>query len=122
MSAIVETVLRHRRLQSTTVASFYPLALRASRRLEPRIARGYLWSERHPLPLRARWLSPLAGPNWMGPALHTFTSELLQRFNNQGKLVLARDTDVGTDLQHLADMGLDGVVADDPEISVRQLR
>jgi len=58
----------------------------------------------------------------MGPALHTFTSELLQRFHSQSKLVLARDTDVGTDLQHLADMGLDGVVADYPEIYVRQLR
>ena len=54
-SAVVETVLRHRRLESTTVASFNPLALRASRRLEPRITRGYLWSARHPLPLRARW-------------------------------------------------------------------
>ena len=122
VSAVVETVLRHRRLESTTVASFNPLALRASRRLEPRIARGYLWSARHPLPLRARWLSPLAGPNWMGPALHTFTPELLQRFHSQGKLVLARDADVGTDLQHLADMGLDGVIADDPEVYVRQLR
>jgi glycerophosphoryl diester phosphodiesterase len=120
VSAVVETVLRHRRLESTTVASFNPLALRVLRRREPRILRGYLWSARHPLPLRARWLSPLADPNWMGPALHTFTPELLQRFHSQGKLVLARDADVGTDLEHLRSMGLDGVLADDPEIFVRQ--
>ncbi len=120
VSAVVETALRHRRLESTTVASFNPLALRLLRRLEPRIRRGYLWSARHPLPLRARWLSPLADPHWMGPALHTFTPEFLRRFHSQGKPVLARDADVGTDLERLGNMGLDGVIADDPEVFVRQ--
>ena len=119
-SRVAETIQRHDRLESTTVASFNPLALWSLRRIEPRIVRGYLWSARHPLPLRARWLSRLANPDWMGPALHTFTPELLERVHGQGKAVLARDIDVGMDLESLARMGLDAVIAADPEIFVKQ--
>ncbi len=110
--ATLEAISRSNRWNSAMAASFNPVALFFMRRMGPRLARGYIWSARHPLPISRRWLSPLAKPDWMDPDLHTFTPKLLERFHRQGKPVLAWDVDAGQDLEGLGAMGLDGVVTD----------
>jgi glycerophosphoryl diester phosphodiesterase len=94
------------------VASFNPVALFLVRLMDPRIPRGYIWSSSHPLPIRERWLGPLAQAHWMNPDLKTLTPRLLARFHCQGKPVLAWDVDVGRDLQTLGSMKLDALVTD----------
>ena len=104
VSRVAQIIRRHRRYDSTLVASFNPLALVLLRLLAPRIARCYIWSGHHPAPLRGRWLGPLVRADWMDPDRNTFTPALLERFHKQGKRVLARDLDVGCDLARLAKM------------------
>ena len=120
VSRVVDMIRRYDRFESTMVASFNPMALLAVRLIESRIKRGYIWCQQHPLPIRQRWLSPLANPYWMDPDLKTFTPKLLDRFHRQGKPVLAWDVDAGTDLQPLAKMGLDALVTDCSEAWLKQ--
>ncbi len=109
---VAETIARHRRWASTLVASFNPVALYYLRRLEPRIARGYIWSRRHPYPIRARWLSPLAQAHWYDPANDTYSLEVHRKFQLRGRRVLAWDLDFGCDLEAMASVSLDAVVTD----------
>ena len=117
---VVDTIRRYNRWESTMVASFNPLAMAFVRAIDPRITRGYIWSSRHPLPLRARWLIPMVQPHWLAPDRRTLTPELLSRFHSQGKPVAAWDLDVCTDMRRLGEIGLDAAVTDHPESLVRQ--
>ena len=117
---VVEAVQRHQRWDSTMVASFNPLSLLHLRQMEPRIARAYNWSKRHPYPLRARWLSWMANPHWFSPAEDTYSPQLQERFRKQGKPMLAWDIDFDCDLAAMAAAGLDGVVVNSPAALVQQ--
>ena len=108
------------RLQTAIVASFHPLALMATRMIEPRALRGLIWDGRAPIPLRQRWLSPLAAPHWLNPNETAFSERLLRRAHARGQRVLAWDVSAGRRLSELAEMGLDAVVSDDAEALVRQ--
>ena len=81
---VAETIARHRRWASTLVASFNPVALYHLRRFEPRIARGYIWSNSHPYPIRARWLSPLVQADWYDPANDSYNLKLHPQFATEG--------------------------------------
>ena len=117
---VAQIIRRHSRWESTLVGSFNPIATRALRSVAPRVLRGYTWSRKHPLPLRARWFSPLVRPDWLTPDRGTFTVEPLQSFHRQGKLVLAWDLDAGSEMEQLKEMRLDAVVTDRPDVLVRQ--
>ena len=117
---VVSVIRRYERWDSSMVASFNPLAVVTLRMVEPRIIRGYIWSRHHPLPMRARWFAPLAKPHWLAPDRESLTEELLVKFHAQGKAMAAWDVDVGTDVGRLAEMGLDAVVTDCPEVLVSQ--
>ena len=117
---VAETIRRHQRRESTLVASFNPIALYYLRQIEPRIARGYIWSKYHPYPIRARWFSPLVRPHWFDPANDSYKPKLHHRFHQQGKRVLAWDVDFGGDLNQMAALRLDAVVTDDPSALIRR--
>ncbi len=119
-SKVVELVRRYGRWESTMVASFNPMAMAFIRMVEPRIIRGYIWSSRHPLPLRARWLSPLVNPHWLAPDRQTLTEVDLARAHAAGRLVAAWDIDASAYMGRLNEMGLDAAVTDHPEELVRQ--
>jgi len=119
---VAETILRHQRLSSTLVASFNPMALCYLRSIEPRIARGYIWSKHHPLPIRARWLSPLAQAHWYDPANDTYCPRLHRRLQRRGKRVLAWDVDFGGDFSMMALARLDAVVTERLETMVARKR
>lgn len=120
VAAVVRVLRNYDRWDSTLVASFNPMAMALVRFTEPRIVRGYIWSRHHPLPLRARWLSPLVKPNWYAPDRRSSTPELVAKLHSQGKPVAAWDVDTGTDMTLLKAMGLDAVVTDHPDLLVAQ--
>ena len=117
---VIGIIRRYGRWESTMVASFNPAVLAIVRIAEPRLVRCYISSSRHPLPLRARWLSPLVNPHWYAPDRGTLTSKLLARFHSQRKPVAAWDVDAGSDVRSMRKMGVDAVVTDHPEAFVRQ--
>ena len=107
---VAQTITRHARWASTLVASFNPIALYHLRRLEPRISRGYIWSKRHPYPIRARWFSPLVQAQWYDPANDTYNLKMHRKVQRQGGRMLAWDLDFGCDLEAMASVRLDAVV------------
>ena len=119
---VAETILRHQRLDSTLVASFNPMALCYLKGIEPRIARGYIWSHRHPLPIRARWFGPLVQAQWYDPANGTYCPRLHRRLHRQGKRVLAWDVDFDGDFRMMASARLDAVVTNRVEMMVTRKR
>ena len=110
---LTELITRYRRGESSLVSSFNPVSLFRMRMLGPRITIALNWSARHGYPLRHRWLSYLAKPDWLDPTDGTFDPKLLDHFHRQGKLVLAWKVDVGTDMEKLSEMRLDGVITDE---------
>ena len=117
---VLNIIRRYDRWEATLVASFNPVAMALLRVAEPRIIRGYIWSRYHPLPLRARWFSPLVKPHWLAPDRGSITPALLDRFHAQGKPVAAWDVDTGTDMNDVIKMGVDAVVTDHPEVFAGQ--
>ena len=122
VAEVVKIVRSYGRWESTLVASFNPLALIWLRLMEPRITRGYIWSSRHPLPLRARWMSPLVKPYWFAPDRGSINPALLARLHSRGNPVAAWDADTETGAAGLGNMGLDAVVTDYPDKLVEQKR
>lgn len=119
---VAETIARHKRWTSTLVASFNPVALYHLRQLEPRIARGYIWSIKHPYPIRARWLSPLVQADWYDPANDSYNPKLHRKLQERGRRMLAWDTDFDCNLEEMARAGLEAVVTDRLAKTVEQKR
>ncbi len=117
---VAETIRRHQRWDSTLVASFNPVALYHLRRTEPRISRGYIWSKRHPYPIRSRWFSPLVQAQWYDPANDTYTPDLHRKFRRRGHRVLAWDLDFNCDMEAMAEARLEAVVTDRLAPTVQQ--
>ena len=112
---VAEVVRRHARWKSTLVASFNPISLWELRKIEPRIMRGYIWSRRHPFPIRSRIFSPLVRADWYDPANDSYNPRLHRRFQSGGSRVLAWDLDFDRDMEQMAAVRLDAVVTDSLE-------
>ena len=109
---VAEVIRRHRRWESTLVASFNPISLWELRKIEPRIMRGYIWSRRHPPPIRSRCFSGLVKAHWYDPAHDSYNPRLMHKMRNRGVRTLAWDLDFGRDLSRMAAACLDAVVTD----------
>ncbi len=119
---VAEVVRRHRRWASTLVASFNPISLWELRKIEPRITRGYIWSRRHPFPIRSRCFSPLVQAHWYDPANDSYNPNLLDKMRRRGARMLAWDLDFDSDLARMASVRLDAVVTDSLEKLLEQKR
>ena len=109
---VADVIRRHARWNSTLVASFNPISLWELKTIEPRITRGYIWSRRHPFPIRSRIFSSLLRPDWYDPANDSYNPRLHRRFHSGGAKVLAWDLDFDRDMQQMAALRLDSVVTD----------
>ena len=109
---VANVVRRHARWNSTLVASFNPISLWALRKIEPEISRGYIWSKRHPFPIRSRIFSPLVKASWYDPANDSYNPGLHKKFQSIGARVLAWDFDFDRDFTKMAAVRLEAFVTD----------
>ena len=109
---VADVIRRHARWNSTLVASFNPISLWELKTIEPRITRGYIWSRRHPFPIRSRIFSSLLRADWYDPANDSYNPRLHRRFHSGGARVLAWGLDFDRDMQQMAALRLDSVVTD----------
>ncbi|MQG44446.1 MAG: hypothetical protein FI712_01850 [SAR202 cluster bacterium] len=112
---VAEVVRRHGRWDSTLVASFNPIALWELRKIEAKIIRGYIWSRRHPFPIRSRIFSPLVQADWYDPANDSYNTKLHRKFQLRGARVLAWDLDFDRDMERMAGARLEAIVTDSLE-------
>ena len=109
---VADVVRRHNRRGSSLVASFNPISLWELRKIDPGISRGYIWSRRHPPPIRSRCFSCLVRAHWYDPAHDSYNPRLMQKMRNRGVRTLAWDVDFGRDLSRMVAARLDAVVTD----------
>ena len=112
---VAEVVRRHGRWDSTLVASFNPIALWELRKIEAKIIRGYIWSRRHPFPIRSRIFSPLVQADWYDPANDSYNTKLHRKFQLRGARVLAWDLDFDRDMERMVGARLEAIVTDSLE-------
>ena len=74
---VADVIRRHARWNSTLVASFNPISLWELKTIEPRITRGYIWSRRHPFPIRSRIFSSLLRADWYDPVNDSYNLSLI---------------------------------------------
>ena len=117
---VAEVIRRHQRWASTLVASFNPISLWELRKVEPRIMRGYIWSRRHPPPIRSRCFSPLVRADWYDPSNDSYNAGLMRKMRSRGVRTLAWDVDFGRDLARMGEARLDASVTDDLGNLLRQ--
>ena len=117
---VAEVARRHQRWGSTLVASFNPISLWELRKIEPRLMRGYIWSRRHPPPIRSRCFSRLVRAHWYDPANDSYNPGLMRKMRDRGVRTLAWDADFDFDLGRMARAKLDAAVTDDLDGLLRQ--
>ena len=117
---VAEVARRHQRWGSTLVASFNPISLWELRKIEPRLMRGYIWSRRHPPPIRSRCFSRLVRAQWYDPANDSYNPGLMRKMRDRGVRTLAWDADFDFDLGRMARAKLDAAVTDDLDGLLRQ--
>ena len=120
LTRVAEVIRRHQRWASTLVASFNPISLWELRKVEPRIMRGYIWSRRHPPPIRSRCFSPLVRADWYDPSNDSYNAGLMRKMRSRGVRTLAWDVDFGRDLARMGEARLDAAVTDDLGNLLRQ--
>ena len=109
---VADVIRRHARWNSTLVASFNPISLWELKMIELRITRGYIWSRRHPFPIRSRIFSSLLRADWYDPANDSYNPSLHRRFHSGGARVLAWELDFDRDMQQMVALRLGSVVTD----------
>ncbi len=96
------------------VSSFHPRAVWAWMRRAPTIPAGLLFEAAAPLPLRAAWAGHLLHPRALHPEAALCTPRALRRWHALGYLVNVWTVDEPNALRALAQMGVDGIITNDP--------
>lgn len=117
---VAEAVKCHSRQKSTLVSSFNPISLWELRKIEPSILRGYIWSRRHPPPIRSRCFSRMVRAHWYDPAHDSYNPRLMRNMRRRNVKTLAWDVDFDRDLSRMASSRLDAVVTDDLSALLKQ--
>jgi glycerophosphoryl diester phosphodiesterase len=96
------------------VSSFSPVAVWQWQRRRPDVQAGLLFEKEAPLPLRRAWPLPLLRPFAAHPDQRLCTRRLIDRLHGAGYAVNTWTVDEPARLRELRDLGIDGVISNDP--------
>lgn len=127
--AVVRTVQTHGLERRVLVTSFDPFILDAVRRADPSLRRGQLigrfagtnlaWYER--LVLRNLLLNYRAQPDLIAAEHSLLSEEYIDRLHGRGYCVLAWTVNRPETMDHLAALGVDGLITDRPDVALARL-
>jgi glycerophosphoryl diester phosphodiesterase len=103
------------------VSSFSPIALRAWMRRAPQVPAALLFEHEAPLPLRRAWAAAWLRPSALNPDVALCTPERVVRWHARGYAVNVWTVDDEARLHACRDMGVDGIITNDPARSRRAL-
>jgi glycerophosphoryl diester phosphodiesterase len=113
---VAELVVRNGLEDKVIIQSFNPLALFYLRRINSDIARALLYHERLPLPLRQRWLVPLARPQVMHPSASMATEEHVRKMQRHGHPVVVWTVDDPAEMETMIERNVDGIMTNRPDV------
>lgn len=96
------------------VSSFHPRAVRLWQRRAPHVPAGLLFEREAPLPMRRAWAAPLLRPFALHPEMVLCHPADVRRWHAQGYLVNVWTVDDSATLRAAAEMGVDGIITNDP--------
>lgn len=108
--------------QRVLVSSFNPFALWLWRRRSPRVPFGLLFERDAPPWLRQAWALPLLRPASAHPEHGLCTPVAVDRWHAAGYAVFAWTVDDAAEARRLRDLGVDGLITNDPARTRRALR
>jgi glycerophosphoryl diester phosphodiesterase len=119
---VAALVQQHSLFERVIVSSFNPFALRRIKQIEPRLACGLLYAPDLPIYLRRAWLAPLI-PHL--DARHPHHSQvdqtLVTKWHARGQRVNVWTVNDAATLRAMAQVGVDGIIGDDPLLMRRLL-
>lgn len=113
---VAELVVRNGLEDKVIIQSFNPLALFYMRRINSNIATALLYHERLPLPLRQRWLVPLARPQVMHPSASMATEEHVRKMQRRGHPVVVWTVDDPAEMETMIERNVDGIMTNRPDV------
>lgn len=114
---VIEQVRRFGLLERTIVSSFNPNWLLTVRRLEPRLALGYLWWDVDvPWFLARPNFFNLVRPEFLHPSADLVTADVVRRAHRRGVKVNAWTVNNGPLVARLKSLGVDGIFTDYPAL------
>jgi glycerophosphoryl diester phosphodiesterase len=119
VSAILD---RTRTAQRVLVSSFSPAAVRTWQRRRPDVKAALLWEKEATLPLRRAWSLPLLRPFAAHPDQRLCSERAITRLHRAGYVVNTWTVDDPSRLRALRDLGIDGVITNDPAAARAALR
>jgi glycerophosphoryl diester phosphodiesterase len=96
------------------VSSFSPLAVRAWMRRAPAIPAALLFEQEAPLPLRRAWAAAWLRPSALNPDFRLCTRERVARWHARGYGVNVWTVDGEERVRACREMGVDGIITNDP--------
>jgi glycerophosphoryl diester phosphodiesterase len=104
------------------VSSFDPFALVQFHRHLPEVALGYIFGDDQPLPVRKGWVGTWIGTTLVHPQHTLVTEDTVAKWHRMGMPINTWTVDDPAELRRLADLGVDGVFANDPAAALAVLR
>jgi glycerophosphoryl diester phosphodiesterase len=111
VSAILDRMATAKRV---LVSSFSPVAVWLWRRRRPDVKAALLFEKEAPLPLRHAWSLPLLHPFAAHPDQRLCTPSLIRALHARGYAVNTWTVDQPARLRALREMGIDGLITNDP--------
>ncbi len=96
------------------VSSFSPTAVWRWQARRPDVKAGLLFEQESPAPLRRAWALPLLRPSAVHPQDPLCRPEAIRRWHDAGYAVNTWTVDDPARIRALRDMGIDGIVTNDP--------
>jgi len=96
------------------VSSFSPVAVWRWQRRRPDVQAALLFEKEAAIPLRRAWPLPILRPFAANPDQRLCTPKLVERLHRSGYAVNTWTVDDPARLRELRDMGVDGLIANDP--------
>lgn len=112
--AVVRTVYAHRRSRRVIISSFNPLRLWRVGRLDPDLPLAMLHGPDVPLFVRDLWFLPLVQPDALHPHHSQVDAAYMARARRWGVRVNAWTVNDPAEVRRLLDLGVDGIITDDP--------
>jgi glycerophosphoryl diester phosphodiesterase len=112
--AVARVVERTGAARRVLVSSFNPWAVHVWRREVPSVRAALLFERGSPLPLRRAWLAPWLRPFALHPELALCTPARVAAWKRRGYMVSVWTVDDPAALRACREMGVDGVITNDP--------
>ena len=120
---LVAELIRQRNLyDQVLVSSFNPITLIKMRWVDPKVPIGLLYAETMPEHLKKAWLSPIIAPQALHPHYPLIDAKLVEWAHRKGYAINTWTVNEIDDARRLADLGVDVLMSDVPDLLIAALR